>query len=107
MYDKENVFAKILRGEITCKKVYEDECTLAFHNIAPEAKTHVLVIPKGEFVNIYEFVAKADEKMQTRFWAGVKETVDSLGLSEFKTVANTGAGAGQSVFHFHIHIMAN
>lgn len=107
MYDKENVFAKILRGEITCSKVYENECVLAFYTIQPQAKTHVLVIPKGEFVNIYDFVANADEKMQTGFWIGVKETVDSLGLSEFKTVTNTGKSVGQSVFHFHIHIMAN
>jgi len=107
MYDKENVFAKILRQEIPNKTVFENEYALAFHNIQPEAKTHVLVIPKAEFIDIHDFTANADNDLQLGFWNGVKQTIDVLGLSEFKTVTNTGAKAGQSVFHFHIHIMAN
>jgi diadenosine tetraphosphate (Ap4A) HIT family hydrolase len=107
MYDKNNVFAKILRGEIPSNKIYEDNFVLAFHTIAPEAKVHALVIPKGEFTDIYEFISNADSDFQSGFWAGVRATVDKLNLMEFRTIANTGAVAGQSVFHFHIHIMAN
>lgn len=107
MYDKNNVFAKILRGEIPCNKIYEDNHVLAFHTISPEAKVHALVIPKGEFTDIYEFISNANADFQSGFWAGVRATVDELGLTEFKTIANTGKDAGQSVFHLHIHIMAN
>lgn len=107
MYDKNNVFAKILRGEIPANKIYEDDYSLAFHNIAPESKIHVLIIPKGEFTDIYDFIANASNDLQTEFWRAVNATADKLNLKEFRTVANTGAGAGQSVFHFHIHIMAN
>lgn len=107
MYDNQNVFAKILRGEIPSNKVYENEYALAFHNISPETRIHVLVIPKGEFTDIYDFTANAPAEIQNEFWTAVKDTTDTLGVKEFRTVANTGKSAGQSVFHFHIHIMAN
>lgn len=101
MYDKNNIFAKILRGEAPSTKIYEDDYALVFQNIAPRAKTHILVIPKGDYTDIYDFTANAPTELQAGFWAAVRKTVDSLGLRDnFRTVANTGAGAGQSVFSF-------
>ncbi len=108
MYDKNNVFAKIIRGELPSNKIYEDDYALAFQNIAPRAKTHVLVIPKGEYTDVYDFTANAPVAAQVGFWSAVRKTVDTLGLSQnFRMVANTGPGAGQSVFHFHVHIMSD
>ncbi len=108
MYDKNNVFAKILRGESPSTKIYEDDYALVFQNIAPRAKTHILIIPKGDYTDIYDFTANAPAELQSGFWAAVRKTVDTLGLRDnFRTVANTGAGAGQSVFHFHLHIMSD
>lgn len=108
MYDTNNVFAKIIRGELPSTKIYEDDYALAFQNIAPRAKTHVLVIPKGEYTDIYDFTSNAPAELQARFWNAVRETVDKLGMGDnFRAVANTGAGSGQSVFHFHLHIMSD
>ena len=108
MYDNNNVFAKILRGELPSTKIYEDDYALAFQNISPRAKTHVLVVPKGEFTDVYDFTANAPTALQAGFWAAVRKTVDTLGLNNnFRIVANTGPGAGQSVFHFHVHIMSD
>ena len=108
MYDKNNVFAKILRGEIPCKEVYSDDNVLAFYDVAPRARVHVLVIPRGEYIDIFDFTQNAPDEMQTAFWNGVRKTVEKLGLRDnFRTVANTGRGAGQSVLHFHIHIMSD
>ncbi len=78
MYDKNNVFAKILRGEIPCDKIYEDEFALSFQNIAPKARVHVLVIPKGEFINIIDFTKNASAEEQAGFWNAVFKTSDIL-----------------------------
>jgi diadenosine tetraphosphate (Ap4A) HIT family hydrolase len=108
MYDKNNVFAKILDGQIPCKTVYSDDNVLAFYDVAPRARVHVLVIPRGEYTDIFDFTENAPEKVQNAFWCGVRKTVEKLGLrNNFRTVANTGRGAGQSVMHFHIHIMSD
>ncbi len=108
MYDKNNVFAKILRGEIPNKTVYSDDNVLAFYDVAPRARVHVLVIPRGEYTDIFDFTKNAPADVQLAFWNGVRNTVEKLGLRDnFRTVANTGRGAGQSVMHFHIHIMSD
>ena len=108
MYDKNNVFAKILRGEIPNKTVYSDDNVLAFYDVAPRARVHVLVIPRGEYTDIFDFTQNAPADAQVAFWCGVRKTVEKLGLRDnFRTVANTGRGAGQSVMHFHIHIMSD
>lgn len=108
MYDVNNVFAKILRDEIPSKRVFENEYAIAFQNIDPRAKTHVLVIPRGEYTDIYDFTTRASQEVQTGFWHAVTETADVLGINgNFRIVANTGAGAGQSVFHFHVHLMSD
>ncbi len=108
MYDSNNVFAKIIRGEIPCKQVYSDEYALAFYDVNPRAKTHVLVVPRGPYTDIYDFTSNAPIEFQMGFWRAVRNTVNELGLTGgFRSVANTGATAGQSVFHFHLHIMSD
>lgn len=108
MYNENNVFAKILRGEIPSKRIYENDYALAFYDISPRANTHVIVIPKGPYTDIYDFTANAPIEMQSGFWSAVRATADKLGVQEnFRSIANTGLGAGQSVFHFHLHIMAD
>src|SRR5574344_1369631 len=107
MYDNQNIFAKILRGEIPAKVVYQDDFALAFYDVSPRAKTHVLIIPKGEYTDVYDFSARATPEFQAGFWRAVKNTVDALNVcGNFRIVANTGAGCGQSVFHFHVHILS-
>ena len=108
MYDKNNVFAKILRGEIPNKTVYSDDNVLAFYDVAPRARIHVLVIPRGEYTDIFDFTKNAPADIQEAFWNGFRNTVEKLGLGDnFRTIANTGRGAGQSVMHFHAHIMSD
>jgi diadenosine tetraphosphate (Ap4A) HIT family hydrolase len=105
-YDDNNVFAKILRGEIPSKKVYEDEHALAFHDINPQAPVHVLVIPKGSYVSMRDFAARASEAEQAGFLRAVGKTAAALGLDEdgYRILANHGANAHQEVPHFHVHI---
>ncbi len=105
-YDPNNIFAKILRGEIPCNKVYEDEHALAFHDINPQAPVHVLVIPKGEFVSMADFTAQAPDDLIVGFMRAVGKVAEELGLVEpgYRTLANAGANAHQEVPHLHIHI---
>lgn len=106
-YDDNNVFAKILRGEIPAKKVHEDEFALAFHDIGAKAPVHVLVIPKGKYASIVDFGADASEKEIAGFYRMVSKVAQDLGLSEagFRTIANTGLNGGQEVPHFHVHLL--
>ncbi len=105
-YDRSNVFARILRGELPCKKVFENEFVLAFHDIAPLAPVHVLVIPKGEYISQADFGAKASPEMIVGFWRAVSKIAHDLGLDPegYRIVANHGPNGGQLVFHFHVHI---
>jgi histidine triad (HIT) family protein len=105
-YDRHNVFAKILRGEIPCKRVYEDEHALAFHDINPLAPVHVLVIPKGEYVSMDDFASNAPTETIAGFFRAVGEVARELGLAEsgYRFLANTGAHGQQEVPHFHVHI---
>jgi histidine triad (HIT) family protein len=105
-YDNNNVFAKILRGEIPCKKVYEDDYALAFHDINPQAPIHVLVIPKGPYVSMMDFTANAPAELVAGFLRAVGETARTLGLEEsgYRVLANAGANAHQEVPHLHFHI---
>ncbi len=106
-YDNGNIFAKILRGEIPCKKVFENEFCLAFHDIAPAAPVHVLVIPKAEFISFNDFAAGADAKLKDGFFRSVQLVAAQLGLEEggYRVLFNHGADASQTVFHFHVHIL--
>ena len=79
-YDKENIFAKILRGEIPCDKIYEDEYVLSFKDISPQAKTHVLIIPKDPYIDVADFLQNADTQYQNNFWQSVNKIIDCLEL---------------------------
>ena len=105
-YDDTNVFAKILRGEIPSRRVYEDEWAVAFHDIAPQASTHVLVIPRGSYVSLADFAVKAPPDEIAGFFRAVAAVAKQLGLEEpgYRVLANMGRHAGQEVPHFHVHL---
>ncbi len=105
-YDRDNAFARILRGEIPCIRVYEDEHTLAFRDIHPLAPTHVLVIPKGEYVSLDDFSQKASaEEMASLVRAlGAVARVEGVAESGYRILSNTGTAAHQEVPHFHLHV---
>ena len=107
-YDPNNVFARILRGEIPCRKVYEDEWALAFHDINPLAPVHVLVIPKGAYVSMADFTAGASDAEIVGFFRAVGRVARDLGLEAggYRMLANTGAAAHQEVPHLHVHLFA-
>jgi len=107
-YDPDNIFAKILRGEIPNKTVYEDEHVLAFHDIAPQAPVHILVIPKGAYVSWDDFSARASDAEIVAFVRAVGRIAREAGHVEpgYRLLANTGADAGQEVPHLHVHIFA-
>ena len=107
-YDKNNIFAKILRGEIPCKKVYENDFVLAFYDINPQKKIHVLVIPKGEYVDLDDFNEKATDKEIVAFNKAILEIVTKLKISNksngYRVLSNIGSDRGQEVPHLHYHI---
>lgn len=107
-YDDQNVFAKILRGEIPNRTVYEDEFALAFHDINPQAPTHVLVIPKGAYVCWDDFSAKATDAEIAGFVRAVGKVARDLGLVApgYRLLANTGTDSHQEVPHLHVHLFA-
>jgi len=106
LYDTNNVFARILRGEIPCRKVYEDGHALAFHDISPRAPVHVLVIPKTPHVSLADFAATAPPENIAGFFKAVAKVAQILGLDSpgYRVLANIGEDAHQEVPHFHIHI---
>jgi len=106
-YDDSNIFARILRGEIPCNKLYEDDFVLAFPDIRPQAPVHVLVIPKGRYVSLADFGATASAEEITGFFRAVSQIAKQLGVeaSGFRTIANAGPDSHQQVPHFHVHIM--
>lgn len=105
-YDDQNVFAKILRGEIPSKKVYEDDFALAFHDIAPQAPVHVLVIPKGPYVSWDDFSAHAPADLIAGFVRAVGKVARELGLVApgYRLLGNVGGHGGQEVPHLHVHL---
>ena len=110
-YDTDNIFAKILRGEIPCNRVFENDHALAFRDIAPQAPVHVLVIPKGAYVTHDHFSASASEAELAGFARAVAEVVRSEGLSSadgsggYRAISNAGPDGVQEVQHYHLHIM--
>ena len=105
-YDDSNIFARILRGEIPAKSVYEDEHALAFHDINPQAPLHILVIPKGQYVSWDDFSAKASEAEIAGFVRAVGRVAREHGLVEpgYRLLANAGPHGGQEVPHLHVHL---
>ena len=107
-YDDRNVFAKIVRGELPCKKIYENDHALSFHDIAPQAPVHALVIPKGRYVSLVDFAAQASTEEQSALIRAIGETAGALGLAEpgYRVLTNNGSDAHQDVMHLHFHILA-
>jgi histidine triad (HIT) family protein len=105
-YDRNNVFARILRGELPCTKVYEDEHVLAFRDIEPQAPSHVVLIPKGEYVSADDFSAQASDAKLAAFMRAIAKIAKAEGTAEsgFRILANSGTAAHQAVPHFHLHL---
>jgi histidine triad (HIT) family protein len=105
-YDDSNIFAMILRHEIPCKKVFEDEWALAFHDINPQAPIHVLVLPKGKYCSFADFSASASDAEIAGFMRAVGKIAKDLGLEApgYRLLLNMGANSGQEVPHLHVHL---
>jgi diadenosine tetraphosphate (Ap4A) HIT family hydrolase len=108
-YDRDNVFARILRGELPCAKVYEDEHVLAFRDIAPQAPSHVVLIPKGEYVSADDFSATASDAELAAFMRAIARLAAAEGIAEsgYRILANSGRAAHQTVPHFHLHLFGS
>ncbi len=107
-YDDYNVFAKIIKGQLPSKKIYEDAQVICFQDIAPTAPTHWLVVPKGKYVDFSDFVEKASTDEVANFFQNIGKIVNEHGLKAkgYRLITNSGKGAGQVVPHFHVHILA-
>ena len=107
-YDDTNIFARILRGELPCKKVHEDEYSLAFHDINPQAPTHILIIPKGAYVSWDDFSERASEAEIAGFVRAVGRIARDLGLVApgYRLLANVGLDSHQEIPHLHVHLFA-
>ncbi|HET9427919.1 MAG TPA: histidine triad nucleotide-binding protein [Allosphingosinicella sp.] len=105
-YDETNIFARILRGELPCRKVHEDEYSLAFHDINPSAPVHILVIPKGAYVSWDDFSQRGSAEEIAGFVRAIGEVARAQGLVEpgYRILANVGRDSGQEVPHLHVHI---
>ena len=106
-YDKNNIFARILRGEIPCSKIYEDDHVLAFKDIHPQAKVHALVIPKGAYVSSQDFAGAASDAEIAAFVRAVAKVAKDLGVAEsgYRVISNSGPDSHQEVPHYHVHIL--
>jgi histidine triad (HIT) family protein len=110
-YDDQNIFARILRGEIPCSKVLETAHSLVFHDIAPKAPVHVLVIPKGPYVDAEHFGAEASAEERADFAAAIARAAAETGVAPgaggagFRTISNAGSDGVQEVPHYHVHIL--
>ena len=107
MYDENNIFAKIIRGEIPCDKIYEDENTLFFKDINPNAKIHILAVPKSPCVDISDFILKSDNEIISDFFRKIEMVINKMGIKKkgYRIISNSGIDGGQEVPHFHIHIL--
>ena len=108
-YDENNIFAKILRGEIPCKKIYEDEFVLSFHDINPQKKIHALVIPKGKYMDLDDFSNNASSDEIVGLLKGINIGAKKLGISVdigkgYRVLANISEHGGQEVPHLHFHL---
>ena len=109
IYDDSNIFAKILRGEIPCNKIYEDDFVLAFHDISPQKKIHALVIPKGKYTDLDDFSLNASPEEMVGLFKGINIVAKKLGISTevgkgYRALANISDDGGQEVPHLHFHL---
>ena len=111
-YDNQNIFAKILRGDIPCEKIYEDEYFLSFKDLNLQAPSHILIIPKGAYTDINDFIENASNEEIIGFNKAIPVVAHQLGISEtsggkgYRLISNAGSEAHQTVAHFHIHLLA-
>ena len=107
-YDNDNIFAKILRGEIPCKKIFENEFVLSFYDINPQKKIHALIIPKGPFIDLDDFIKNAKEKEILEFFKAISHVAKLLKISNieggYRTISNIAKNGGQEVPHLHFHL---
>ncbi len=106
-YDNDNIFAKILRGELPCRKVFENDYALAFEDIQPQAPVHILVIPKGKYVSMEDFSANANDAEVLGFFRAVGQVARDAGVVEsgYRVLSNHGDDGRQEVLHFHVHVL--
>jgi len=110
MYDDNNIFAKILRGEVPCKKIYEDNYVLSFEDVNPQKKIHVLVIPKGKYIDLDDFNEKASDEEIIGLFKAFSSVAKKLKISSkngkgYRAIANTSENGGQEVPHLHFHLI--
>ena len=106
-YDDNNIFSKILRGEISCNKVFENDHALAFKDINPQAPIHILVIPKSKYCSFSDFSLKASSEEIAAFFRAINDITEKLKISDgYRLISNIGAFGGQEVPHFHIHLLS-
>ena len=107
-YDKNNIFAKINRGDLPAHKIYEDENILAFNDISKASPVHVLVVPKGEYVDFIDFVSRANPEIVVDFFKKISQIAKELNIVNdgFRLITNNGSNAHQTVKHFHVHLLA-
>ena len=108
-YDDQNIFAKILRKEIPCNKIYEDDFVLSFHDINPQKKIHALVIPKGKYIDLDDFIINASSEEMVGLLKGINIVAKKLGISTdvgkgYRALANVSDHGGQEVSHLHFHL---
>jgi histidine triad (HIT) family protein len=108
-YDNNNIFAKILRGEIPCKKIYEDDFVLSFYDINPQKKIHALIIPKGKYVDFDDFSANSSSEEMVALFKGINMVAKKLSISVdtgkgYRALTNIGEHGGQEVPHLHFHL---
>jgi diadenosine tetraphosphate (Ap4A) HIT family hydrolase len=106
-YDSGNIFARILRGEIPCKKVYEDDFALAFYDINPKTPVHILLVPKGPYATYHDFMSSADDAEIVGFDRAVATVIAQSGIAAegYRLISNAGPNAHQEVPHYHVHIL--
>jgi histidine triad (HIT) family protein len=105
MYDKNNIFAKIIRREISSELIYEDDDIVALHDLYPVAPIHLLVIPKGHYTDYLHFIKTAPGELQLHFFTKVADLAQEFCGEHFRLCTNNGSDSGQTIFHFHIHII--
>ena len=105
-YDDSNIFAKILKGEIPCNKIYEDDFVLSFHDINPQKKIHAIVIPKGDYIDLDDFNSKASSNEIVELTKAISYVSNLLGGSKlgYRVLSNIGEDGGQEIPHLHFHI---
>ena len=104
-YDKNNVFARIIRKEVDEQMVYEDDYMLCFHDKEPLGEVHLLIIPKGQYLDYADFVGRASDEEKKHFFETIPLIAKQNGLTDYRLLTHRGAKGGQTVFHFHVHLI--